>query len=164
LDDTLMKGGTPSWNAIMSSYRIVIVASLIALVVAATVVPAQTPELLLLGGDDHKTFLGCLNCGRFDPRSVCNRFGEYGSPFSSQSIWNRFGEYGSRFSPYSPWNRFASNPPVIVDRRGNFYGYFTSNRYHPRRTRIALLLILLDTDETTEDVERARDLLCTVWR
>ncbi len=146
----------------MSLYRIAMVALPIALVVAATAAPAQTPELFLFGGNDHKTFLGCVNCGRFDPRSVCNRFGEYGSLFSSKSIWNRFGEYGSRFSPYSPWNRFASDPPVIVDRRGNFYGYFTSNRYHPRRTRIKSLLILLDTDEVTEDVERARDLFCNV--
>ncbi|MCS7173981.1 MAG: hypothetical protein N0A24_11550 [Armatimonadetes bacterium] len=134
---------------------------IIVLVLTVAAAQAQTPELLLFGGRDHRVFLGCLNCGRFDPDSVCNRFGEYGSRFSSRSIWNRFGDYGSRFSPYSPWNRLALYPPVIVDRQGNFYGYFTSNRFHPNRTTIRFFLIFLDNvDEVYEDLERARNLFC----
>jgi hypothetical protein len=151
------------WGVIMTRnlHQIAIVALLVVLALAGTGVHAQTPELLLFGGDDHKTFLGCLNCGRFDPGSVCNRFGDHGSRFSSESIWNRFGNYGSRFSSYSPWNRFASDPPVIVDRQGNFYGYFTSNRYHPKRTEIKFFLVFLDNvDQVNEDLERARDLFC----
>jgi len=92
---------------------------------------AQTPELLLFGGRNHRVFLGCLNCGGLNSDSVCNRFGDYGSRFSDKSIWNRFSDHGSRFSDYSPWNRFASDPPVIVDADGAFYGYLTSNRFHP---------------------------------
>jgi hypothetical protein len=44
---------------------------------------AQTPALLLFGDPDHKTFLGCLNCSKFDSGSVCNQFGDNGSQFSS---------------------------------------------------------------------------------
>lgn len=122
---------------------------------------AQTPELLLFGGKNRNTFLGCLNCSRFDTGSVCNQFGDQGSRFNSESIWNRFGEYGSQFSAYSPWNRFASDPPVIVDREGNFYGYFTSNRTHKQRTTIGFFLVFLDNaDEVNDDLQRARDLFC----
>jgi len=144
-----------------NSFRMVVLPVLVVLALAATIAQAQTPELLLFGGDDHKTFLGCLNCSPFDSRSICNRFGDYGSPFSSNSIWNRFGHYGSRFSSFSPWNRFASDPPVIVDRDGNFYGYFTANRYHLERTKIKFFAIFLDNvDELYEDLDRARDLFC----
>jgi hypothetical protein len=135
---------------------------IITLVLAVATAQAQTPELLLFGGRDHKTFLGCLNCSRFDLSSVCNRFGDHGSRFSLTSIWNRFGDYGSRLSSYSPWNRFASDPPVIVDSVGNFYGYFTSNRFYSGRTTIRFFLVFLDNvDEVYEDLERARDLFCS---
>ena len=121
----------------------------------------QFTELLLYGGNDSSIFLGCLNCNRFSSESICNRFGEYGSRFSSNSIWNRFGEYGSRFSSYSPWNKFASDPPAIVDRQGNFYGYFSSNRHYPNRTTIKAYLMILDNiDWVIEDLQRARDAFC----
>jgi len=75
-----------------NSHRITISTLLVALVLSTTAAQAQTPELLLFGGDNHKTFLGCLNCDRFDSRSVCNGFGDHGSHFSSESIWNRFSD------------------------------------------------------------------------
>lgn len=121
----------------------------------------ELPALLLFGGANHKVFLGCLNCGRFDAGSVCNRFGDYGNRFNSDSIWNRFGDYGSRFSMFSPWNKYASDPPIVVDGDGNSYGYFTSNRYHANRTQIRGLLAFVDNpDEVNEDLNRARDVFC----
>ena|SRR5208282_1792661 len=78
--------------------------------------------LKLFGGVDHDVYLGCLNSGKFDSNSVWNQLGTYGSKFSPNSIWNQFGTYGSKFSNDSPWNEFASDPPVIVDSSGNFYG------------------------------------------
>jgi hypothetical protein len=123
--------------------------------------PTRTPALLLFGREDHKTFLGCLNCGAISAESVCNPFADYGSRFSDSSIWNQFNEYGSRFSDYSPWNPFASKPPVIVDGDGNFYGYFTANRTHDKRTSIPGLLSLLDNvDWVVADLSRARDAFC----
>jgi len=118
-------------------------------------------ELLLFGGRDHDVFLACLNCSRYDSGSVCNRYSENGSRYGDKSIWNRYGDFGSRYSEFSPWNRYASNPPVIVDRDGNFYGYFTANRFRDKRTKIKTLVILTDNvDWVIEDLARARDAFC----
>ena len=145
-------------------YNVVVATFFIAITMATTfpeAAKAQTPALLLFGGNNHKVFLGCLNCNRFDQGSVCNRYASHGSRFSSKSIWNGHSIYGSRYSTYSPWNRHASNPPVIVDRDGNFYGYFTANRFHARRTTSAFFLAFLDNvDEVNNDRERARDIFC----
>lgn len=121
---------------------------------------AQSVALLLFGGTDHKTFLGCLNCNRFDTGSICNRFGEAGSKFNTNSIWNRFGEFGSKFSTVSPWNRFSTDAPVIVDNSGTFYGYFTANKYLSGRTQIAALNQLADLVAEIGDPDKARDLYC----
>ncbi len=29
-------------------------------------------------------------------------------------------------------NQYASDPPVVVDEQGNFYGYLTVNPYYPK--------------------------------
>lgn len=104
-------------------------------------------ELLLFGGSDHDAFLGCLNCGKYDSGSIWNKYGSHGSRYSAESIWNRYGTYGSQYSSESPWNRYGQSPPAIVDREGNFYGYFTANRYFAKRTRIEWLLKILDNYE-----------------
>jgi len=95
----------------------------------AAATPTQSQERLLFGGDGHKTFLGCLNCSQFDASSVLNSYGAYGSRYSSSSIFNPYSDYGSLYSTYSACNPYASDPPVIVDRNGNFYGRLTLNRY-----------------------------------
>ncbi len=92
-----------------------------------------TPELLLFGGEGHKTFLGCLNCNKFDSASVANQFGTHGNKYNAESIFNSFGEFGSKYSNYSPCNSYASDPPVIVDREGNYYGRLSVNRYNQSR-------------------------------
>lgn len=85
------------------------------------------PFLLLFGGRDHRTFLGCLNCSAIDSGSVCNTIGDYGSTISDKSIWNSISDYGSTISDTSPWNTIADTPPVIVDKQGKYYGKFTVN-------------------------------------
>jgi hypothetical protein len=138
-----------------------IIAALIITLFGVAIVEAQAPALLLYGGNNHRVFLGCLNCGRFDVASVCNKCGTYGSRFSADSIWNGFGEYGSRFSVYSPWNRFSTEAPVVVDGQGNFYGYFTSNRYQPKRTDYPFFVAFLDhPDKVNQDLEAARNSFC----
>jgi hypothetical protein len=93
---------------------------------------AQTtqPMLLLFGGEDHKTYLGCLNCSEYASDSVLNKYGEHGSPYSSESIFNKYGEFGSLYSSYGACNPYATDPPVIVDHDGRYYGRLTLNRYH----------------------------------
>jgi len=104
-------------------------------------------KLMLFGGENNNVYLGCLNCSEYSVESLFNDYGSYGSEYSSTSIWNQYGTYGSRYSQYSPWNTYALNPPVVVDENGNFYGYFTVNKYHAQRTTIPSLLKILNSNE-----------------
>ena len=90
---------------------------------------SETAKLMIFGGDDHKVYLGCLNCSQYVTDSIFNQFGTSGSPYSSESIWNHFSQYGSAYSSYGACNPYASDPPVIVDSGGRFYGRLTLNEY-----------------------------------
>jgi len=59
------------------------------------------------------TYLGRLNANRYDPESVANPYGRYGSRYSGTSINNPYGVYGSAYSELSASNPFASRPPVV---------------------------------------------------
>jgi hypothetical protein len=85
--------------------------------------------LLLFGGTANRTFLGCLNCNLYDQNSVHNQYGPHGSRYELNSIANKYGNYGGPYSPHSPCNRHTNTPPVVVDGRGNFYGYLTVNQH-----------------------------------
>ena len=126
----------------------------------ATSASAQTPALLLFGGTNHKTFLGCLNCSKYDSASVCNKYGDVGSRYSSDSIWNRYESFGSKYSSDSPWNRYSSSSPIIVDQSGRSYGYLSANRYHHNRTHIEVLVQLAEFVAEQDDLDKARDLFC----
>lgn len=58
-------------------------------------------------------FLGNLNNNRYDPNSVANPFGKYGSPYSNNSINNPYGRYGSPYSSHSATNPYATNSPRV---------------------------------------------------
>lgn len=121
---------------------------------------AQSKALLLYGGANNRTFLGCLNCGKFDAVSVCNAFGSHGSEFATDSVWNEFGTFGSEFSSSSPWNEFTSSAPVIVDKDGNFYGHFSANAFHANRTRAEWIDRFFKLAKKMKRRTDARDLLC----
>ena len=53
-------------------------------------------------------FLGNLNSNRYDPDSVANPYGRYGSPYSPDSINNPYGKYGSRYSPEGVRNPYGT--------------------------------------------------------
>ena len=107
---------------------------------------AAEPVLLLFGGKSHDKFLGCLNCSKHDSSSIWNKYGDYGSKYNSDSIWNRHGTYGSKYNSASPWNKYSSDGPVVVDPDGNFYGYFTLNKYK-NQTDIKWLVWVLENRE-----------------
>jgi hypothetical protein len=90
----------------------------------------QATKLMVFGGENHKTYLGCLNCSEYEPDSVNNKFGENGSPYSSSSIWNHYGDYGSLYSSEGACNSYADDPPVIVDQNGKYYGRLSLNTSH----------------------------------
>ena len=103
-------------------------------------------KLVLFGGENNKQYLGCLSCSKYELDALTNEYGTYGNQYAATSIWNVYGTYGSRYSQYSWRNPYASNPPVIVDQAGNFYGYFTVNKYFPNRTLINWIVELLNSD------------------
>lgn len=56
--------------------------------------------------DSRGQFRGNLNANRYDPDSVANPYGRYGSRYSEDSINNRYGA-GSRYNNDSPQNRYG---------------------------------------------------------
>lgn len=94
---------------------------------AATARAADSP-IYLFGGQGHKEFLGCLNCGATHPKSVWNEMSSFGF-MNTFGVWNQFGNYASPFSSYSMCSEFASDPPVIVDEQGNAYGRMSINEF-----------------------------------
>lgn len=59
-------------------------------------------------------FLGVLSSNQYDPNSICNPKGIYGSSWSATSIQAEFSMYGSEYGVYSPYNLYSVQPPVIV--------------------------------------------------
>lgn len=118
-------------------------------------------ELRIYGGESHDVFLGLLNGSKYDSDSIWNAYGDHGSKYNDKCIWNKYGNYGGAYSNTSPFNQYASDPPVIVDIEGNFYGYLTVNKYKDKRAefRLAYLVCLLwekaydDLDAVYESVQ-----------
>ena len=96
----------------------------------------------IYGGQNHDVYLGCLNCSNFDANSIWNEYGTYGNKYNVSSIWNQYGTYGNEYGQYCPWNSYGTNPPVIVDKAGTFYGYLTTNAYKANRADFTLALVL----------------------
>jgi hypothetical protein len=90
--------------------------------------PVPSVRVLVFGGRDHKTFLGCL-CGDYESDSVTYEYGQFGSRYATESIWNHYGEYGSPYIDTSACNSYANEPPVVVTSDGKFIGYLTLNEY-----------------------------------
>ena len=98
---------------------------------------ACAQDLHLYGGENHDIYLGCLTC----------------NDFNSSSIWNEYGTFGNEYNDLSPWNEYGTNPPVVVDKEGNFYGYFTVNEYQAKRADFKLALIIYKYyDQIRKDV------------
>jgi hypothetical protein len=60
------------------------------------------------------TYLGKLNANKYDPESVANPYGKYGSPYSSTSINNPYSQYGSPYSAKSAKNPYTTTPPLVI--------------------------------------------------
>jgi hypothetical protein len=74
---------------------------------------AQSPYIV---DPSSEKYLGNLNSNRYDPNSVSNPYGRYGSRYSLDSINNPYGNYGSRYSPNSANNPYVTNPPKIRNK------------------------------------------------
>jgi hypothetical protein len=107
--------------------------------------------LHIYGGQNHKEYLGCLNCNNYDTNSIWNEYGTYGSIYNIKSIWNEYGIYGSEYSSFSPWNYYGAIPPVVVDKEGQFYGYLTVNDGHIKVAKFSLALTLYEYHDLIKD-------------
>jgi len=89
----------------------------IGLILLTTSAHAGPPILV-----DRQTgkYLGTLSNNRYDPDSVSNPYGQYGSRYSPNSINNPYGQYGSQYSPDSANNPYAINPPAIISPDNGF--------------------------------------------
>lgn len=114
-------------------------------------VVATSQTLHLYGGENHDVYLGCLNCDSYNQNSIWNTYGKYGNSYNSKSIWNAYGTFGNQYNSYSPWNAYLNNPPVVVDKEGNFYGYFSINAYTSQRADFELALIIYKYHELIRD-------------
>lgn len=85
--------------------------ALLALVLIASQSFAGSPGIYSRQGK----FLGNLNNNQYDPNSVANPYGQYGSKYSSDSVNNPYGRYGSPYSNDSVNNPYGSNSPVVID-------------------------------------------------
>lgn len=116
-------------------------------------VPLGSTVLMIYGGKEHDEYLGKLNASKYDSESIWNQYGKYGSRYNSKSIWNQYGSYGNKYNTCSPFNDYASYPPILVDKNGKFYGYFTSNKYKSQRANLKLIDIICENHEAiSEDV------------
>jgi len=130
----------------------------VTLLLLAFTTTTYSQTLHLYGGKNNDVYLGCLNCDKYNSNSIWNAYGTYGSKYNSNSIWNAYGTYGSKYNSYSPWNAYSSDPPVVVDKEGNFCGYFTVNAYKDKRADFGLALtIYKNYDLIMDDVSKWHD-------
>lgn len=74
--------------------------------------------------------------------------GQHGPGGLGDNIWSSMGHFGTSYGDYSPWNSTASDPPVIVDAQGKYYGRFVvlsrhSSFGHSERTKVPELVRVL---------------------
>ena len=120
----------------------ILVGGLLAASPARAQIPAEQ-RLMIFGGADHDVYLGCLSCLPTAPDSVYNVIGKYGSEISPTSVLNHISRYGDPISPTSACNVLASEPPVLVDRTGKYYGELTMNELRTKRTTLKAALAWL---------------------
>ena len=77
------------------------------------------------------TYIGNYNTNDYDPNSVNNPYGIYGSIYSPNSINNPYGKYGSEYSNTSATNPYAIDAPKLYDQNGNYRGKLSANKYDP---------------------------------
>ena len=134
---------------------------LLSFMVFAANVNASEKDLLIFGGSEHDQFLGCLTCSEYSGDSICNEYGSYGNEYSSTGMFNEYAGFGNEYSSKSPWNEYSSSNtvPVVVDRGGKFFGYFTINEYRSDAFDHARILKKL-FDAADGDLENVREAYC----
>ena len=71
-------------------------------------------------------YLGNYSANPTSPNSTSNPYGA-GSPYNPKSINNSYGAYGSPYSSRSANNPYATDAPKLQDSQGNYRGRLSSN-------------------------------------
>ena len=64
-------------------------------------------------------YLGNTSANKYDPDSINNPYGIYGSKYSPDSVNNPYGRFGSKYSPTSANNPYAMDTPQLVEKKGD---------------------------------------------
>lgn len=96
-------------------------------------------HLLLFGDENQKTFYGCITCPATDATSLNNPYGTYGNKMSGTSVLNPYAMIRNPYSTTSMCNKMATNPPIVVDGNGQYYGEATLNTTRPGRAKAPYL-------------------------
>ena len=57
---------------------------------------------------------------------------------------------------YSPFNQFSKKPPILVDSKGNRYGYFSVDLFYKQSTDLKLAIYIVENWQAiSEDVNSA---------
>lgn len=84
---------------------------------------------MIFGGAGHDTYLGCITCSQYEYDSIFNEHGPHGGQYGLSSVLNKYNDFGSKYSAYGACNQYATDPPVVVDENGMYYGKLTLNKY-----------------------------------
>ena len=78
------------------------------------------PRLQIYAGSQHRDYLGCLNCDRFDTNSIWNGYGPFGwdNGYVGQSRFHGYFQPHGQFSACDP---FAADPPLLIDAANTQY-------------------------------------------
>ncbi len=74
---------------------------------------AANAQTIIMGGDG--SYLGLVSSDQYNQESICNRYGDYGSPYQANSIFNKYGTYGGEYSQLGAYNKQAGRPPAVVE-------------------------------------------------
>lgn len=90
-----------------------------------SIAQADNTPVIVVGQDG--AFLGVVSNDQYADKSICNRFGNFGNPFSSTSVLNKYAQYGGTFSNLGAYNPNAQQPPLII-QNGQPIALLTKNR------------------------------------
>lgn len=75
-------------------------------------------------------YIGQYSINPLFTNSLSNQLGA-GSSFNPNSINNSYGRYGSEYSNESAMNPYATNAPKLYDSEGNYRGRLSTNQFDP---------------------------------
>lgn len=84
----------------------------------------NTPAIVV--GQDG-AFLGVVSDDQYADKSICNPYGNFGSPYSSTSVLNQHAQYGGTYSDLGAYNPNAQQPPLII-QNGQPIALLTKNQ------------------------------------